>query len=117
MLEEKARELGRQIGQTPEYQAVKRASTALNEDRDALTLMRRMEEIRLDAERLMSRGENPTPEMEQELDQLLGRVQRSATYQQMAVAQENFDKLMQRVNEVILDGIQKGATSSIITLG
>jgi len=117
MLEDKARELGRQIGQTPEYQAVKRASTALNEDRDALALMRRMEEIRLDAERLMSRGENPTPEMEQELDQLLGRVQRSATYQQMAVAQENFDKLMQRVNEVILEGIQKGATSSIITLG
>jgi cell fate (sporulation/competence/biofilm development) regulator YlbF (YheA/YmcA/DUF963 family) len=117
MLEDKARELGRQIGQTPEYQAVKRASTALNEDRDALALMRRMEEIRLDAERLMSRGENPTPEMEQELDQLLGKVQRSATYQQMAVAQENFDKLMQRVNEVILEGIQKGATSSIITLG
>ena len=117
MLEEKARELGRQIGQTPEYQAVKRASTALNEDREALALMRRMEEIRLDAERLMSRGENPTQEMEQELDQLLWRVQRSATYQQMAVAQENFDKLMQRVNEVILEGIQKGATSSIITLG
>ena len=117
MLEDKARELGRQIGQTPEYQAVKRASTALNEDREALALMRRMEEIRLDAERLMSRGENPTPEMEQELDQLLGKVQRSATYQQMAVAQENFDKLMQRVNEVILEGIQKGATSSIITLG
>ena len=117
MLEDKARELGRQIGQTPEYQAVKRASTALNEDREALALMRRMEEIRLDAERLMSRGENPTPEMEQELDQLLGNVQRSATYQQMAVAQENFDKLMQRVNEVILEGIQKGAASSIITLG
>ena len=117
MLEDKARELGRQIGQTTEYQAVKRASTALNEDREALALMRRMEEIRLDAERLMSRGENPTPEMEQELDQLLGKVQRSATYQQMAVAQENFDKLMQRVNEVILEGIQKGATSSIITLG
>ena len=116
MLDDKARELGRQIGQTPEYQAVKRASTALNEDRDALALMRRMEEIRLDAERLMSRGENPTPEMEQELDQLLGKVQRSATYQQMAVAQENFDKLMARVNELILEGIQKGATSSIITL-
>lgn len=117
MLDDKARELGRLIGQTQEYQAVKRASTALNEDRDALALMRRMEEIRLDAERMLSRGENPTPEMEQELDGLLGRVQGSATYQQMAVAQENFDKLMQRVNEMILDGIQKGAASPIITLG
>jgi cell fate (sporulation/competence/biofilm development) regulator YlbF (YheA/YmcA/DUF963 family) len=116
MLEEKARDLGRVIGQSPEYQAVKRASAALNEDRDALTLIRRMEEIRLDAERMIARGESPTPEMEQELDGLLVRVQGSPVYQQMAVAQENFDKLMSRVNEVILEGIQKGATSSIITL-
>ena len=43
-------------------------------------------------------------------------MQGNAAYQQMAVAQENFDKLMARVNEVILDGIHKGATSSIITL-
>lgn len=116
MLEEKARDLGRVIGQSPEYQAVKRASAALNEDRDALTLIRRMEEIRLDAERMIARGESPTPEMEQELDGLLLKVQGSPVYQQMAVAQENFDKLMSRVNEVILDGIHKGATSSIITL-
>lgn len=116
MLEEKARDLGRVIGQSPEYQAVKRASAALNEDRDALTLIRRMEEIRLEAERMIARGESPTPEMEQELDGLLMQVQGNPVYQQMAVAQENFDKLMSRVNEVILDGIHKGATSSIITL-
>lgn len=117
MLEDKARDLGRLIGQSSEYQAVKRASTALNDDRDALTLMRRMEEIRVEAEQMIGRGESPTAEMEQELDGLLSRVQTSPTYQQMAVAQENFDKLMARVNEVILDGIHKGAASPIITLG
>jgi cell fate (sporulation/competence/biofilm development) regulator YlbF (YheA/YmcA/DUF963 family) len=116
MLEEKARELGRVIGQSPEYQAVKRASTALNGDREALTLIRRMEEIRMEAERMIARGEQPTQEMEQQLDGLLMQVQGNPAYQQMAVAQENFDKLMARVNEVILDGIHKGATSSIITL-
>jgi hypothetical protein len=31
-------------------------------------------------------------------------------------AQENFDKIMMRVNDQILEGIRKGATSSIITL-
>jgi cell fate (sporulation/competence/biofilm development) regulator YlbF (YheA/YmcA/DUF963 family) len=116
MIDEKARELGRLIGQSPEYQAVKRASASLNGDRDALALIRRMEEIRMDAERMIARGEQPTAEMEQELDGLLMRVQGNAVYQQMAVAQENFDKMMSRVNEVILDGIHKGATSSIITL-
>ena len=116
MLEDKARELGRLIGQSSEYQAVKRASAALNGDRDALALIRRMEEIRMEAERMIARGESPTAEMEQQLDGLLMQVQGNAAYQQMAVAQENFDKLMARVNEVILDGIHKGATSSIITL-
>ena len=116
MIDDKARELGRLIGQSPEYQAVKRASAALNGDRDALALIRRMEEIRLDAENMIVRGEQPTDAMQQEMDGLLMRVQSNAVYQQMAVAQENFDKLMARVNEVILDGIQKGATSSIITL-
>ncbi len=117
MLEDKARDLGRLIGQSPEYQAVKRASGALNEDQGSIGLMRRMEEIRLDAERLMAGGESPTPEMETELDDLLSKVQSNPVYQQMAVAQENFDKLMSRVNEVILDGIHKGASSPIITLG
>ena len=70
----------------------------------------------MEAERMIGRGEQPTQEMEQQLDGLLMQVQGNAAYQEMAVAQENFDKLMARVNEVILDGIHKGATSSIITL-
>ncbi len=40
MLEEKARELGRLIGQSPEYLAVKTTSEALNRDRDAVTALR-----------------------------------------------------------------------------
>ncbi len=57
MLEDKARELGRLIGQSPEYQAVKRASDALNGDREASTLLRQMEQLQLEAERLIERGE------------------------------------------------------------
>ena len=117
MLEEKARELGRLIGQSAEYQAVKRASEALNGDREASTLLRQMEQLQLEAQRLIERGEQPPPDMEQQLDALLGKVQTSRIYQDMAVAQENFDKVMQRVNQWILEGIRKGATSSIITLG
>src|SRR5689334_13883492 len=116
MLDEKARELGRMIGQSGEYQAVKRANEALNGDRDAVALLRQMEQIRVDAQAMIERGENPTPEMEQQLDELLGKVQGNAVYQRAVAAQENFDKIMMRVNDWILDGIKKGATSSIITL-
>jgi cell fate (sporulation/competence/biofilm development) regulator YlbF (YheA/YmcA/DUF963 family) len=117
MLEDKAKELGRMIGQSEEYKAVKRANDALNEDREAVTALRRMEELRVDAQRMIERGEQPTEQMEQELDELLHKVQGNATYMRAAVAQENFDKIMLRVNEWILEGIRKGVASPIITLG
>jgi cell fate (sporulation/competence/biofilm development) regulator YlbF (YheA/YmcA/DUF963 family) len=116
-LEEKARDLGRHIGQSSEYQLLKRANDALQNDGDAVSHLRRLEELRVEAQRMIERGEQPTEEMERELDGLLEKVQASTIYQQVAVAQENFDKVMVRVNEWILEGIQKGATSSIITLG
>ena len=116
MLEDKAVELGRMIGQSSEYQALKRANDALNADRDAVTLLRRMEQIRVDAQRMIERGESPTQEMEKQLDELLMQVQGNTVYQRAVAAQENFDKIMMRVNDLILDGIKKGATSSIITL-
>ena len=117
MLEEKSKELGRIIGQSAEYQAVKRANEALNADGQAVTLLRQMEQIRRDAQMMIERGQEPTAEMEQQLDGLLMQVQENATYQRAIAAQENFDKVMMRVNEWIMEVIRKGATSSIITLG
>src|SRR5260221_5040030 len=117
MLEEKGKELGRLIGQSPEYQALKRSSEALNDDRDAVVLLQQMEKLRGEAQALIQRGENPTPEMEQQLDSMLEKIQSQAAYQRAVSAQENFDKLMQRVNQWIMDGMKKGAASPIITLG
>jgi cell fate (sporulation/competence/biofilm development) regulator YlbF (YheA/YmcA/DUF963 family) len=116
-LEEKARDLGRFIGQSSEYQALRRANEALGADREALEMLRKMEQLRVDAHKMLERGERPTQEMEQQLDNLLSQVQVNATYQRLVVAQENFDKVMSRVNEWILQGIEKGAASPIITLG
>ena len=117
MIQDRAQELGRQIGQSEEYKAVKRTSDALNEDREAVKLIRDMERLRREAQAMIERGENPTPEMEQQLDALLEKVQVNSTYQRAIAAQDNFDKLMLRVNEWISEGIRKGASSPIITLG
>lgn len=115
-LDEKARDLGRFIGQTPEYQALRRANDALGADREALEMLRKMEQLRLDAARMLQRGERPTEQMEKQLDNLLSQVQVNPTYQRLVVAQENFDKVMSNVNDWILQGIEKGAASPIITL-
>jgi len=117
MIEDRAKELGRLIGQSNEYKEVKRASDALNEDKETVALLQRMDQLRVDAQRMIQRSERPTPEMEQELDRLLVQVQGRSAYQRLLVAQENFDKTMGRVNDWILDGIEKGASSPIITLG
>ena len=117
MIEDKAKELGRLIGQSPEYQAVKRANDALALDSAAVALLKQMEQLRVNAQQMLQRGERPTEEMEQQLDGLLGQVQSQSVYQRLVSAQENFDKTMSKVNDWIVDGIERGATSSIITLG
>lgn len=114
MLEDKAKDLGRTIGQSDEYKAVKRSSEALNADAQATGVLRKMETIRTQAQAMIDRGEEPTPDMEQALDALLGQVQGNDAYQRAISAQDNFDKLMLRVNQWIADGIRSGATSSII---
>lgn len=116
-LEDKAQELGRLIGQSEEYKAVTRANEALTNDADATTILRQMDTLRREAQAMLGRGEEPSEAMEQQLDDMLTRVQGNPSYQRLAVAQENLDKVMRRVNEWISEGIAKGAQSSIITLG
>ncbi len=116
MLEDKAKELGRLIGQSSEYQTLKRSSEALNQDRDSVTLLQQMEKLRGEAQALIQKGENPTAEMEQQLDEMLSKIQSQPGYQSAVSAQENFDKVMSKVNQWIMDGMKKGAASPIITL-
>ena len=117
MLSDKAQELGRLIGQSTEYQAVKRANEGVQADKEVIAALQRMDKLRNDAQDMIERGAQPTVEMEQELDQLLTKVQGNALYQRVITTNENFDKVMVQVNQWILEGIKRGATSSIITLG
>jgi cell fate (sporulation/competence/biofilm development) regulator YlbF (YheA/YmcA/DUF963 family) len=116
MLEEKAKDLGRQIGQSTEYQALKRSNDLLTEDVEASTVLRRLTQLRGEAQAFIERGEDPPQAMEQELDTLLQKVELNPVYQRAIVAQTNFDKLMVRVNEYISEGIRTGSVSKIITL-
>ncbi len=116
MLDQKAKDLGRLIGQSPEYQAIKRANEALHNDRESVTALNRMEQLRQDAQRLIAQGKEPSDEMERELGELLTKVQGNPAYQRAISAQENFDKLMIQVNGWISEGMKAGAASPIITL-
>ena len=56
---EKARDLGRLIGQTPEFKTLQRARAALSEDRDAVTLMNRLAELETEIAGSLQSGEEP----------------------------------------------------------
>lgn len=116
MIDQRAKDLGRLLGQSEEYKALKRANDELGADREAVRNLQRMEELRRNAQRMLQKGEEPGAEMEKELDELLGKVQVTTAYQRAIVAQENFDKLMMQVNQWIAEGIKAGAASPIITL-
>ncbi len=117
MIPEKASELGRLVGQADEYQALKRANERLMEEQGLREALERLRTMQLQVAELMDRGQEPSLGQQQEIDQLVGRVQAHASYQGVVAAQANFDKLMMKINEWILDGIKKGSESRIITLG
>ena len=110
----KARELGRMLGQTSEYEYLQAANEDIADDRDATELLNRAKELREEAVEHLEKGEEPPEELQEELEEVRGEIQGSARYQSLVAAQSNFDKLMQKVQQAISDGMQKGSESSIV---
>ena len=117
MLEDKAEEVGRLLGQTDEYKALRRATEALREDQAVQKVLAEAERLAQDIERVAQQGQEPTKEQVEQYDRALQSVQANPVYQQMVAAQANFEKLMAKINARIYEGMKKGAASPIITLG
>ncbi|MBI1966670.1 MAG: YlbF family regulator [Gemmatimonadetes bacterium] len=117
MIDEKAQELGRLLGQSEEYKALRRASERLREDAEVQRQLADVERLAQAIELTTQQGQEPSREKVEQYDRALQSVQGSPVYQQVVAAQTNFEKLMAKVNERIFDGMKKGAASPIITLG
>jgi cell fate (sporulation/competence/biofilm development) regulator YlbF (YheA/YmcA/DUF963 family) len=116
MIAERAQDLGRLVGQSEEYRALKRANERLMADPELRTALESLRRLQLQAAEQLDHGQEPPPELQGQVDGLLSTVQAHPAYQGIVAAQANFDKLMMKVNDWILEGIQKGAASRIITL-
>ncbi len=117
MIEEKAEELGRVLGQSDEYKALKRASERLRADAEVQKILRDVERLAHEIDRAAAEGREPAKDQVEQYDRALQGVQGNAVYQQMVAAQTNFEKLMAKVNGRIYEGMKKGSASPIITLG
>jgi cell fate (sporulation/competence/biofilm development) regulator YlbF (YheA/YmcA/DUF963 family) len=116
MIDEKAVDLGRLIGQTDEYKALRRAHEQVRDVQALQDQMGRLHTVAADLERAGSEGREPPEPLVQEYDSLLSTIQGDPKYQAVIAAQSNFDKLMLKVNEQIMEGIRRGSASPIITL-
>jgi cell fate (sporulation/competence/biofilm development) regulator YlbF (YheA/YmcA/DUF963 family) len=117
VIDDKAQELGRLLGQSEEYKTLRRASERLREDAECQRYLGEIERLAAELERAAQQGVEPPKQLVEQYDTTLQSVQGNPVYQQMVAAQANFEKLMAKVNERIFDGMKKGSASPIITLG
>lgn len=111
---EKAREVGRIISQLPEYAYVRAARREMDEDREATETLRRMRDLQEEMMRALADGESPGEERQREFETLQEQIQVNTRYQALVSSQANFERLMERVDGAIGEGIRKGEESRII---
>jgi cell fate (sporulation/competence/biofilm development) regulator YlbF (YheA/YmcA/DUF963 family) len=114
---DKAEELGRLIGQTQEYKAMRRAETSLRDDKEAQARVELIQKLARQMDELVAGGQMPDQASAEAYEQAVRELEVSPTGQAYAVARANFEKVMIKVNQMIAQGMEKGASSSIITLG
>jgi len=116
MIDEKATDLGRMLGQSNEYQAMRRAEQGLRDDPEAQGRLETISRLTREFDAMIAEGQSPSEEQAKEYESTLREFELSPVGQAYLVARANVDKLMQRVNQAIGEGIERGATSGIITL-
>ena len=111
---DKAKEVGRMIGQTDEFKALQRAQQNLSEHRETVELVNQLSDLEETLQGKLQQGQQPSKDEQEEYQELLGKLQSGSRYQAVVAAQSNFDKIVKKVNERIGEGIEAGAKSSII---
>lgn len=111
---EKARDLGNALARSDEYQALRRAMDAVDEERDLVELRNRIETLEGQLESDLRSGREPSEELRVEYTEVAEQLQRHPAFQRVIAAQTNFEKIMHKVNETVAQGIEEGARSRII---
>ncbi len=116
MIDEKAKDLGRLIGQSEEYRALRRSEAAMREDKETTARLEEIQKLATKVDQMVANGQQPDEATLQSYQESVRQLETSPAGQAYVVARANFDKLMMKVNQQISEGIDTGATSNIITL-
>ena len=111
---EQARSLGNALARTDEYQALRRAIQAADDDREIAELRSELQKLEASITTAIRSGKEPETEVAEAYESALSKLQANSTYQRLVAAQSNFDKVLQKVNGTIAQGMEEGAESRII---
>ncbi len=117
MIWDKAQDLGRLIGQSTEYQTLRRSEASLREDTETVAKLDLIQTLARQVDQAVSTGKMPDQATAESYENAVRDLEMSPVGQAYVVARANFEKLMGKVNQQISEGMEKGASSSIITLG
>ena len=109
-----AKELGAALARTDEYQALKRASDAAEEDRELVELRNKLQSLEAQLESELRAGKEPGEELKKEYTEAAESLQSMSAFQRVVAAQSNFEKVMHKVTETVAKGIEEGAQGRII---
>ncbi|HEX9884943.1 MAG TPA: YlbF family regulator [Longimicrobiales bacterium] len=113
-LADMAKDLGNAMARTEEYQALRHAIRLADDDRDIAELRTELEGLEGRLEAALRAGQEPEEELKASYEAAVNRLQASSTYQRLVAAQMNFDRIVQRVNQTIMKGLEEGGESRII---
>lgn len=113
-LTEMAKDLGNALARTDQYQALKRAVSAADDDREIAELRSELENLEGQIEASLRSGKEPGDEIKEAYEKAVGGLQALPAYQRLVASQANFDKVVQQVNQTIMQGLEEGAESRII---
>ena len=113
-VEQMAKELGEALGRTDEYQALKRATASVDEDRELVEIRNQLDKIESEILVALQAGREPADDVRDRYDRLVQDLQVRPAYQRLVAAQANFDKLLKKVNDTISVAVHEGSKSRII---
>lgn len=107
LVKKKARELGREIRNTPEFKELQQAERSLQDDQSAVQLITNLQELQQQMAFAQKAGTKPSPEQVSQFNDMQEQMKTNITVRSLLKAREEFDKLIVSVNEAISEGITK----------
>jgi len=105
-IKEKAHELAQEIINSSEYEEMKQAEQAVMNDDEASDLMEELESVQQRIQMAQMNGQEIDQQQQKKIQNLKAKMQQNAKISDFLSAQQEFNEVMEDVNELISNALQ-----------